>query len=203
MPNQQYISESLIDKLSNEIYDNNLTLGTRKATDWMIRKLKTIPVKRNELMRDNERLTPQTFLGGMFFYFYDPKHKLTLPYYDTFPLVIPFHLYKDGFLGLNLHYLSPRLRVTFLRELSGYTNNTRYDETTKFKLTYELLQNVSRLQEYQPCLKRYLGSHIRSQFLKIDGHEWHIAVLLPVEAFMKKTNRQVWRESRDQIYGRK
>jgi hypothetical protein len=197
----EYLHESLIDQISDEMYTQNLTLGTRKATDWMISKLRSIPVKRRELMRDNERLTPESFLGGMFFYYYDPKHKKTLPYYDTFPLVIPVGVYKDGFLALNLHYLSPRQRVAFLRELSGYTNNQKYDETTRFKLTYNLLTKVSKLKEFEPCLKRYLAKHIRSQFLRIDGHEWHIAILLPVEAFQKKSSRQVWRSSRETING--
>ena len=34
-------------------------------------------------------------------FFYDPKLKKKLPYYDTFPLVLPLENYSDGFLGLN------------------------------------------------------------------------------------------------------
>lgn len=192
----EYLAESVLDKLSRELYDNNLTLGTRKATDWLIRKLKTITVDRRKLMRDNERLTDRTFIGGMFLYFYDPKYKKTLPYYDTFPLVIPLKMDKKGFEGLNLHYISPRERTTFLRELVGYTNNVAYDETTRFRLTYNLLSNVSSLDQFKPCYKRYLWSHVRSQFLRIDANEWYLAALLPVANFKKLTEGQVWRESR-------
>lgn len=191
-----YLSESIITKLSDELFDINYTLGTRRATDWMIRKLKTIQVNRNQLMRDNERLTDRTFIGGLFFYFYDPKWKHELPYYDTFPLVIPLKMNKDGFDGLNLHYISPRERTAFLRQLAGYTNNVKYDETTRFRLTYQLLTQVSALDSFKPCYKRYLWGHVRSQFLNIDAHEWYIAALLPVANFVKKTERQVWRESR-------
>ena len=192
-----YLNESVLTQLSGELYDNNLTLGTRKATDWMIRKLKTVRVDRNRLMRDNERLSETTFVGGMFLYFYDPKWKKKLPYYDTFPLVIPIKIDKDGFEGLNIHYISPRERTAFLRELSGYTNNTKYDETTRFRLTYTLISQVSRLDQYKPCYKRYLWTQVRSQFLRIDADEWFIAALLPVANFMKKTEQQVWRKSRE------
>lgn len=193
------VAESILDRIQSQLYEAGLTQGTRRATDWMIRHLKTLSVKRHQLMRDNERLTPQTFLGGMFFYFYDPKHKATLPYYDTFPLVVPIKFYDDGFLGINIHYLSPRDRVGFLNQLSGFTNNMRYDETTRFRLTYQLLSTSAQLASFQPCLKRYLAGHVRSQFLRIDGHEWHIAALLPVAGFVKATERQVWRESRSSI----
>lgn len=192
----EYLSESILDNLKSEVYDLGYTLGTRRATDWLIRKLKTLHVNRNQLMRDNERLTPESFLGGMFLYYYDPKHKATLPYYDTFPLVIPIQIYTDGFLGLNLHYVSPRERITFLRHLSGYVTDYRYDERTRFRLTYRLLSGVSNLDQFKPCLKRYLGGHIRSQFLNIDATEWYVAALLPVAHFQKKTENQVWRQSR-------
>ena len=192
----EYLSESIIDSLSSDLYDLNYTLGTRRAVDWLIRKLKTIQVDRRQLMRDNERLTTKAFLGGMFLYYYDPKHKKTLPWYDTFPLVIPIKVDSTGFEGLNLHYISPRERWTFLRELSGYTTNTKYDETTKFRLTYRLLSNVSALDQYRPTYHRYLWAHVRSQFLSIDANDWHIASVLPVANFQKKTERQVWRESR-------
>ena len=38
-------------------------------------------------------------LGMMYSFKYDPKHKKTLPYYDTFPLIFPVEQYNDGILG--------------------------------------------------------------------------------------------------------
>lgn len=192
----EYLSESILDQLNNDLYNKNLTQGTRAATDWMAKKMKSMTVDRNKLMRDNERLTPQMFVGSMHFFFYDPKFKSTLPYYDRFPLLVPLDLDKEHFTGLNLHYISPRERTVFLRELVGYTSNTKYDETTRFRLTYNLLKNVSSMDQYRPCYKKYLWSHVRSQFLKVDAFEWYIAVMLPVAHFAKKTENQVWRESR-------
>ena len=43
--------------------------------------------------------------GRMSMFFYDPKFKNRLPYYDTFPLVLPLETMRGGFIGLNFHYL--------------------------------------------------------------------------------------------------
>ena len=55
-------------------------------------------------------------------FFYDPKFKKTLPYYDTFPLVLPLETYNDGFLGINMHYLPIPLRVNLLDQNLGNTS---------------------------------------------------------------------------------
>ena len=64
-------------------------------------------------------------------YFYDPKTKDTLPYYDRFPLTIMVGPAPKGFYGLNLHYLPLDIRARFLDSLLDTINNKRYDETTQ------------------------------------------------------------------------
>jgi hypothetical protein len=188
-------ADSVIDQVQDEIAKRGLTVNTRKANEWMISKVRNLVINRHKLMNDDERIQAQNFIGGMFFYFYDPKWKLVLPYYDRFPLVIPIAIYDDGWLGLNLHYLAPRLRLVLLDKLARYVNNKQLDETTRFRLTYDIIKGVSSLKEAKPCIKRYLGNHIRSDFLRIDAHEWWIAAMLPTEFFEKKTKEQVWTES--------
>jgi len=43
--------------------------------------------------------------GNMYMYVYDPKYKDTMPYWDQFPLCLPFDEISGGFVGINLHYL--------------------------------------------------------------------------------------------------
>ena len=43
--------------------------------------------------------------GRMSMFFYDPKFKKELPYYDRFPLTILVEPAPGGFYGLNLNYL--------------------------------------------------------------------------------------------------
>ena len=51
---------------------------------------------------------------------YGPKHAKKLPYYDTFPLVLPLERYSDGFLGMNFHYLPIPLRMRLLDRMFDF-----------------------------------------------------------------------------------
>ena len=138
----------------------------------------------------------KSFIGRMYFYFYDPKTKDTLPYYDKFPLVIPIENYSDGFLGLNLHYISPKQRIILLDKLSSILSDHNYDENTRLRISYAYLSKASKIFEATPCIKRYLFGHVQSRFLEITADEWDIAALLPVESFAKASKEEVWNESR-------
>lgn len=138
-------------------------------------------------------------IGKMYFAYYDPKHKKTLPYYDTFPLIIPIERYSDGFLGLNLHYLPPTLRAKLLDALYDTLNNPKLDERKRFVISYNILKSASKHKYFQPCIKRYLGSHFRSRFVKIPHQNWTAAVFLPVESFEKAGNSTVWADSRQKL----
>jgi hypothetical protein len=135
----------------------------------------------------------------MYFFYYDPKGKDTLPYYDRFPLVFPIERYSDGFLGLNLHYIHPKQRIILLDKLSEFANNSAYDETTKLRLSYQMLKSASRIFEKTACMKRYLFKHVESKFLEINASEWDIAALIPAEYFMKEQKQKVWEESKDKF----
>lgn len=148
---------------------------------------------RNNVNRRKEGL----LIGRMYFFVYDPKHKKTLPYYDTFPLVFPIKYYKDGFLGINLHYLDIRNRSILFGKLMEVATNQRYNDRTRLRISYQILQTMGDL--YKPCLKRYLMDHVRSRFIFIHPSEWEQALFLPVENFEKAPISQVWRDSRREI----
>ena len=83
--------------------------------------------------------------------------------------------------------------------LYDYANNTRYDETTKLKLNYELLTKTSKLRFFKPCIKHYLSEKVASQFMYIYPSEWDIALFLPTERFVKKNKTQVFRDSKKML----
>jgi len=87
---------------------------------------------------------------------YSPKFKSTLPYYDTFPLVLPLEMYSDGFLGINFHYLPIPLRMKLLDKLVDYSNNTAFDESTRLIVDYSKLKS---LRIIKPTLHRYLAGY--------------------------------------------
>ena len=189
----------LIDRIKSSLAKEGLTPRSNQARAWLQSKIKELKPNRTSLMRDRNKLKESSVIGKMYFYFYDPKTKETMRYYDRFPLVIPIESYNDGFLGLNLHYIAPKYRMTLLDKLSVTASNKTYDEKTKLRLNYKYLANASRVFEATPCIKRYLFSQIQSRFLEITADEWDIAALLPMESFVGASTNKVYAESEEQF----
>lgn len=145
-------------------------------------------------------LTPKN-VGQLFMFFYDPKNKNTLPYYDRFPLVFPVELYRDGFLGINLHYLPHQARAKLMDALYLSLNNQKYNESTRLRITYSILRNSVRLRYFKPCLKKYLYGQVLQKFLYIDPENWDKALMLPTERFAKKSTSFVHMESMRSLTG--
>ena len=186
----------LIDRIKSSLAKEGLSPRTNQARAWLQEKIKTLKPTRESLLRDRQRLKTSSIVGKMYFYFYDPKTKDTMPYYDRFPLVIPIEMYRDGFLGLNLHYIHPKSRMVLLDKLSVTATNRSYNESTKLRLNYEYLSKASKAFEAMPCIKRYLYNHIDSRFLEIAADEWDIAALLPMESFIGASTSKVYSDSR-------
>jgi hypothetical protein len=55
------------------------------------------------------------------------------------------------------------------------------------------------MKMFEPCVKKYLYSHVRSKFMYIYPSEWDIALMLPTEQFRKANKQRVWNESKKQI----
>ena len=186
----------LLDRIKSSLAKEGLTPRTNASRAWLRAKVKDLKPTSSGLMRDKDRLKNTSMIGKMYFYFYDPKTKDSMPYYDRFPLVIPIERYNDGFLGLNLHYIHPKHRMILLDKLSDTTSNDTYDEKTKLKINYRYLAAASRIFEANPCIKRYLFTQIQSRFLEITADEWDIAAMLPVESFVGATTSKVYADSR-------
>ncbi len=170
--------------------------GRPKSTDWFRDKIKEFgQPSAMQLIRDGKQNT-RPFYGNLNMFFYDPKFKKTLPYYDRFPLVLPIERYSDGFLGINLHYLPIPLRIRLLDELMDYSTDTNFDSKTKINANYSKLKNVKLLK---PTLKRYLAGKVKSRFRRVDADEFTVATLLPVQRFSKASDNKVWSDSRSMI----
>jgi hypothetical protein len=128
-------------------------------------------------------------------FFYDPKGKATLPYYDIFPMIFPIGFQEGGFLGINLHYLPPYYRAKLMDALYSTANNNKYDESTKLKISYEMLNSASKFGAFAPCVKRYLWDHVQSKFLYVEPTNWDTALMLPLERFQKATKTKVFNDS--------
>ena len=170
--------------------------GRPKSTDWYKDKIKEFGKPAAlDLIRDGKR-NNNPFYGRLNMFIYDPKFKKTLPYYDTFPLVLPLEKYNDGFLGINLHYLPIPLRIRLLDRLVDFSNDTDFDAGTRLIVEYAKVKNIKLVN---PTIHKYLAGQVKSQFRRIDADEFMIATLLPVQRFKKATDNAVWSDSRSMI----
>ena len=171
--------------------------GIRKSANWYRKTVADLGdrITARKLMNSG-KLNGIPSRGRLNMFFYDPKFKKTLPYYDTFPLVLPLEKYDDGFLGINLHYLPMKLRIQLLDRLVDYSNNTKFDESTRLAVDYSKLKNLNLIK---PTLKRYLAGRVKTQFRRVYADEFTVAALLPVQRFKKASAAEVYKDSRKLI----
>ena len=168
---------SIFDEISK------LRKSGKEPYQWYRNRIKELGTpSQAQLIRDG-KITGRVNFGALNMFIYDPKLKNKLPYYDTFPLVLPIEKYRDGFLGINFHYLPYALRARLLSRLDPNAN-------------YSALKNVKLVK---PTLKRYLNSNVRSRFRKLEEEDFMTAIMLPVQRFRKSSASKVWSDSRKAI----
>lgn len=168
---------SIFDEISK------LRKSGKEPYQWYRNRIKELGTpSQSQLIRDG-KITGRVNFGALNMFIYDPKLKNKLPYYDTFPLVLPIERYRDGFLGINFHYLPYALRARLLSRLDPSAN-------------YSALKNVRLVK---PTLKRYLNSNVRSRFRKLEEEDFMTAIMLPVQRFKKSSVNKVWSDSRKVI----
>lgn len=194
---------NIFQKLEIEAFRNGITPRTKESRAWFMNKIKNMRnINREKLMKEDPiKQRSNEVVGSMYMFTYDPKHKETLPYYDTFPLVIVIGPAKDGFLGLNLHYLPPQLRAKLLDELMDITTDKKFSDSTRFTATYALLAKSAKLKYFKPCLKHYLTKQVTSKFALVPAPEWEIATFLPTADFRKRNSFKVYSDSKAMING--
>jgi hypothetical protein len=174
-----------------------------KSTRWYKENVRQLfnrgAVTQKDLMNNSQRLSDRMGIGKLVLFAYQAKHEKTLPYYDMFPLVLPFKIVKDGFYGLNFHYLPYQLRLALLKRLQQFVNNKNMNESTKIQVSWKLLNGAAHHPAIAPCVHRYLYSHVKSRYLPIHANEWATAIMLPVESFHGATKQQVWSDSRKKM----
>ena len=189
--------EKILEKGARQGY---VPAKTQVGRDWFRDIAKSTTTSANKLMQSEKSgLTSNIEIGRMYAFFYDPKHKQTLPYYDRFPLIFPFADADKGFLGINLHYLPYVLRAKLMDSLYTLSTNKTYNDKTKLRLQYGVLNGAAKFKYFKPCIKHYLNAHVQSRFLEVSADKWDIALFLPVEKFAKKGKQAVWSDSRRMV----
>ena len=200
------MAESYLQKLKDAIKIGDIPVKTRMAVTWfrsIVERAKiglakeVVPQYLKIDAAQQGTLTGRLIPGRMYFFMYNPKHKTTLPYYDLFPLVLPIQKFSDGFLGINFHYLYPKDRAILLDELKIFVNDRTLTDIARIRVSYNMLRGFTRFKRAKPCLKRYLTTYMKSQFIPVTPDEWGPALFLPVEQFRKRNKMAVWQESKE------
>ena len=191
---------NLFDKLSIQAFRAGITPRTEESREWFRKKAMNLrSINRKELMKSEQlrqrASSPRRLIGSMQMFFYDPKTKDTLPYYDRFPLIVVVGPAPKGFYGLNLHYLPPILRAKMLDALMDVASSKK-SENARFNIRYKMLKNAQKLRFYKPCFKHYLNAHVESRFSEVPAPEWEIATFLPTAQFAKSSKQKIYADSR-------
>ena len=193
---------SILSSITAERKSQGLKMSSRESYAWLLKRiaeLKSSSSLASGISAEKYRNKNKFILGNLYYFYYDPKGKDDLDYYDKFPLVLTLEKYSDGFLGLNLHYLPIQYRVAFLGKLMPYAVHGDEDGIKRLRVSYDILNASKRFKAFRPCLKRYLNSHIRSKVLAVQPNEWDVATFLPVQQFKGATAKTVWQESVNEI----
>lgn len=187
-----------------------------KSAQWFIREVNQLsqdlggPALPRQVLPAKQRsgrmnLSRGLIPGNFYMYVYDPKYKndpKVLPYYDIFPLTVPYNSGKDWFIGLNFHYMPYPMRVKMLGLMMQYANTVSpilgrpvLDENTRLNYNWSIIKKTALLPLAKQCIKKYLYAHVRSQFKLIEPVHWVTMMMLPAEHFKRKDKYGVWLQS--------
>lgn len=158
-------------------------------------------VGRVDILNEESRAKNKLTIGKLYFYQYRAKgfDEKTIPYWDAFPCVFPFEMKRDGFLGLNLHYLPYPLRANLFDALFNLIRDKKISKKSKLPLSYEILKRFSEFSLVKPTIHRYLATNVESQFIEVECPLWAYALFLPLQNFRDgKTGRVI--KNIDRVY---
>ena len=214
------LQKNIFDRLDEIRETLGLSTNSTAALNWMksainsLYDLTDISVEESFLAKEGgELINPRAYkrVGEMYFYNYSPsvQSRRDLGFWDTFPLVYIVKFRRDGFEGINLHYLPTNLReVLFLNLLRLTTSNSEEAQeprdfysaqSARLKLSYDLLAKSERFRYFRPCYRRYKYNRIESRMLRVAPKYWGMAMYLPFYRFRKRTKIQVWDQTRKDI----
>ena len=193
------VQESFLSKVSDAIKTGTVGQEVRRSAQWFQDKIKGLKggVKNRfsstnaaKFYREAEtKVNPNLLkrraeLGDLFCYYYNPKYRATLPYYDMFPMIMLIGAEKETFLGINFHYLRPKWRAVLLDRVSA-----------KLGSGLPRWSKLRQIRQIAPTIKRYRFDHIMRRVIPIEENEQEIAIFLPTERFKKSAKAKVWADS--------
>ena len=149
--------------------------------------------------------------GGMYTFKYVPKHKDTLPYYDSWPLIIPYRRVTGGRIhAFNLHYLPPKLRIKILFRLSALIttedisgeaqapegDNPEYYDFGNLNIRWDFTGRGG-LKLIRRCTRSYIIGNIKGKLIEFPTQTWPVVSFLPIARWRKEKNvNYIWKDNK-------
>lgn len=153
-----------------------------KSVKWFRETVQNIPRARFSAIPE---------VGKMYTYVYDAKYKDKLEYWDKFPLVVILDVNAEYQLGLNLHYIAPKMRQAFLEKLlianPRLLNQKTIGPRAKFKINWAA---VKKYPGADKMIKLYIRSRIKGRLIEISPTQWANTIYLPTQQFLDKKGRR-------------
>jgi hypothetical protein len=190
----------LLDRVTDAIKSGTVGQEVKRSAKWFQDKIKGLKgearnrfssTNPNKFYREAEtKINPNVFkrrvsLGEIFCYHYNPKHRMTLPFYDMFPMIMLIGADKDTFTGLNFHYLQPKYRAILLDRVNAKVGSGLIN-----------WKKIAKIPQVAPTVKKYRFDHIMKKVVPIEESEQEIAIFLPLERFKKASKSSVWTNSK-------
>ena len=164
----------------------------------------------SEFLQESSMLSrPKRLLNGQLLFFkYMPVDKKFLErksknYYDIFPLIFVTESHRGGFQGINLHYLSPDMRMILfdtieklLPIIPGYKI-----ETNRIQINYKKLKtSKTTLRFFAPCYRQYRWSGLQKPPIAIPYQFWKLLIEKDLGYFMKGKKSLIYLDSWSDIF---
>lgn len=144
-------------------------------------------------------------VGRMYQYSYRSKlyhqRPRKLPYYDAFPLVIIIGLYSDGWLGLSLHYLPPKMRKALVKKILIMNSKRLLNKGGPIKLPYSDIKNIFNLmfRAGSVIIKRYLRPRVKGPAVEVPWTQWYQIASLESAQWKGATKTEVYADTRQSV----
>ena len=125
----------------------------------------------------------QLEIGMLCHFVYVAKTREELPYWDRFPLCVPYGPADGGFMGLNLHYVPIDTRSAILQFLQSQQKIT--NRGLRISTTWSQLKRAAESDAFKSCVKHYLTAQLRSRFLLVGQSHWGTVIKLPTAQWQK------------------
>jgi len=153
------------------------------------------------LASENELHMPKVLLPGqMVFFKYKPQDERfmasTSPY-DMLPLCIITQVHRDGFEGLNLHFIAKRWRRELFNALEHFLpiRNSGDPSLIRLGTSYKRISTPRKFKFFRPCYRRYVNSGIRKRPILIPSEFWDVLVDVDLSMFMRGRKMGIRRKS--------